>query len=99
MAAGGFLDTIGSAFKGLFGATTDILNSEGVGKLADAGSAYIQAELNQKAMDKASELEAARLLALENKQAAMPSWVAPVGIGLAGLLTVGLLFSMFSRRK
>lgn len=93
------LDSIGNGLKSIFGTATDILNSEGVGKLADAGSAYLQAELNQKAMDKAAEKEAARLLAIENKKPVMPDWVVPVGVGLAGLLTVGLVFSMLSRRK
>jgi|GEM_PF-3092084 len=91
---------ISDAFTGLVGGTTDILNSEGVGKLVDAGSSYLVADLNGKAMDKAAQTERARILAESNAaEASIQAWAIPLGVSLAGLLVLVLIFSMFSRRK
>lgn len=93
-------DPISDLFTGVTDGVTDILDSEGVGKLVDAGSSYLQADLNSRAMDKAAAAERARRIAESDAaKANVAAWAVPVGIGLAGLLVIVLILSMFSRRR
>lgn len=83
----------GDAFNGVAGAVTDLANSDAAQGLLDIGAKYVEASFAEQAAQKEeAEKKAAQASAL-------PAWVVPAGVGLAALLTVGLIVSIATRSK
>lgn len=90
------MDWLTNLFGGVKTTVSDVANSNAAQKLLDLGEQYAEAALAQQTAD----AQAKQALKASAKTAStLPSWVVPAGIGLAAVLTVGLIVSISSRGK
>jgi len=90
--SGGFFSKL---WQGLTGAVSGVANSDAAQSLLSLGERYAEAELARKAAE-AEEKERQQLYGTKQT---LPTWVAPVGVGLAGILVVALIASMSRRGR
>jgi hypothetical protein len=91
--SGGFFSKL---WQGLTGTVSDVANSDSVQSLLGLGERYFEDEMARKAREADAEYQR-ELLA--TKQTALPTWAAPVGVGLAAVLVVVLIASMARRGR
>jgi hypothetical protein len=89
---GGFFSNL---WQGLTGTVSDVANSNAAQSLLGLGERYAEAELARKA----AEAEQKEYQQLYGTKQTLPTWVAPVGVGLAGLLVIALIASMARRGR
>lgn len=90
--SGGFFSNL---WAGLTGTVSDVANSDAAQSLLSLGERYAEAELSRKA----AEAEQKERQQLYGTKQTLPTWVAPVGVGLAGILVVVLIASMARRGR